>query len=74
MQFSSSHKLVSFNVTSLFTNVPLNETVRLIAGTIYSKENPSVLPCDRDTLANILRMGTTGMFLYKDNFSNRLIV
>ena len=39
-QFSSNHKLVSFDVTSLFTNVPLNETIRLIADTVYSVENP----------------------------------
>ena len=26
-QFSSNHKIVSFDVTSLFTNVPLSETI-----------------------------------------------
>ena len=40
-QFSLNHKLVSFDVTSLFTNVSLNETIRLIADTIYSEENSS---------------------------------
>ena len=33
-QFPSNHKLVSFDVTSLFTNVPLSETIRLIANNI----------------------------------------
>ena len=46
-QFSSNHKLVGFVDTFLFTNVQLNETIRLIADTIYSEENPNVLPCDR---------------------------
>ena len=36
-QFSSNHKLVSLDVTYRFTNVPLIETIRLIADTIYSK-------------------------------------
>ena len=56
-QFSSNHNLVSFNVTSLFTNVPLNETIRLIADTIYSEENPNVLTCDRGTFVKLLRVG-----------------
>ena len=39
-QFSSNHKLVSCDVTSLFTNVPLNETIRLIAVVALGKGGP----------------------------------
>ena len=38
-QFKADHKLVSFDVQSLFTNVPLNETINIIADYIYSKDN-----------------------------------
>ena len=33
--FDNNRKLVSFDVSSLFTNVPLEETIQLIAKSIY---------------------------------------
>ena len=71
-QFWSNHKLVRFDVTSLFTNVPLNEAIRLITDTIYSKENPNVLPFDRGTFVKLLRIATTGMFMYKDKLFQQI--
>ena len=56
----------------MFTNVPLNETIRLIADTIYSKENPNVLLCDRGTFVKLLRITTTGMFMYKDKLFQQI--
>ena len=38
-KFKAYHKLVSFDVQSLFTNVPLNETINIIVDYIYSKDN-----------------------------------
>ena len=38
-KFKADHKLVSFDVQSLFTNVPLDETINIIADYIYSKDN-----------------------------------
>ena len=52
-QFSSNHKLVSFDATSLFTNVPLNETIRLIADTMNSEDNLNKLPCDSATFVKL---------------------
>ena len=37
-KFKADHKLVSFDVQSLFTNVSLNETINIIADYIYSKD------------------------------------
>ena len=34
---SSNDKLVSFDVVSLFTNIPLNETINIIADYVYPK-------------------------------------
>ena len=48
--------------------------IRLIANTIFSEENPNVLPCDRGTFAKFLGIAATGMFLYKDKLFNRLTV
>ena len=36
---SSDDKLVSFDVVSLFTNIPLNETINIIADYVFSDEN-----------------------------------
>ena len=36
-KFKADHKLVSFDVQSLFTNVPSDETINIIADYIYSK-------------------------------------
>jgi len=35
-KFCSNHVMVSFDVVSLFTNVPLNDTIDIIANFIYS--------------------------------------
>ena len=64
-QFLSNRKLVSFDVSSLFTNVPLNEMISLIANTIHSEENPNALICDRSTFVKLLRIATANMFLHK---------
>ena len=37
-KFSSDQKLVSFDVVSLFTNVPLEETKKLIADELFSEK------------------------------------
>ena len=71
-QFSSNHKLVSFDVTSLFTNVPLNETIWLIADTIFSDGNPNVLFCVRGIFVKLLHIATTGMFLYQDKLFQQI--
>ena len=36
---SSDDKLVSFDVVSHFTNIPLNETINIIADFVFSDEN-----------------------------------
>ena len=71
-QLSSNHKLVSFDVTSLFTNVPLSETIRLIADTIYTEENPNILLCDKGTFVKLLRIATTGLFMCKDKLFQQI--
>ena len=38
-KFEADHKLVSFDVQSLFTNVPLDEAINITADYIYSKDN-----------------------------------
>ena len=59
-------KMVSFDVVSLFTNVPLIETIDIIIQRLYS--NTAVVTPDipKKIFRKMLLLCTQGMFLYKD--------
>ena len=66
-EFSSGQKLVSFNLVSLFTNVPLEETIKLIADELFSEKKNSNQPLiKKEIFIKLLRLATQGQFLYKD--------
>ena len=68
-KFKANHKLVSFDVQSLFTNVPLDETINIIADYIYSKDNhikDNLPSMKKEVFIKLLRLANQGMFLYKD--------
>ena len=46
--FNNSYRLVSFDVVSLFTNVPLSETIELMINRFYADGNPYATPFDKD--------------------------
>ena len=59
--------MVSFDVKSLFTNVPLQETIDLISNKIYDKNsNANRLPIKKKIFKKLLNLATKGIFLYKD--------
>ena len=63
--FKSNNVLVSYDVKSLFTNIPLSETIDIVANHIYSaKEHPKIT---KNIFIKLLKMATEGMFLYRDN-------
>ena len=57
---------MSFDVVSLFTNVPLSETIELIINRLYADGNPYVIPFDNDVFRKLMFMATQGLFMYKD--------
>ena len=62
--FKPSDILVSFDVVSLFTNVPLKYTIDIITNKIYeSNSRPAVA---KEDFKKMLEFATSGMFLYKD--------
>ena len=67
-QFSRNQVMVSFDVVSLFTNVPLSETTELIADRIYTEDNPNAVPFNRDIFKKLMFLATQGIFM----FNNRL--
>ena len=67
-QFPSNEKqvMVSFEVVSLFTNVPLTETINLIADYVYAETNDSIPPFTQDIFIKLMNLATKGLFLYKE--------
>ena len=59
-------KCLSFDVCSLFTNVPLIETIQIIADHLYS-DNAVVTPTfDKQSFIDLLKLATGGVFMYRD--------
>ena len=58
--------MVSFDVVSLFTNVPLEETINMISNYIYKKNNPSSPAFEKNVFVKLMRLATHELFLYKD--------
>ena len=65
-QFSKNQAMVSFDVVSLFTNVPLSEIIELIADRIYTKDNPNAAPFNRDIFKKLMFLATQGIFMFND--------
>ena len=45
---NNSYRIVSFDVVSLFTNIPLSETIELIINRIYANGHPYANPFNKD--------------------------
>ena len=61
-----NERMVSFDVTSLFTNVPLIYTVDIIINRLYGR-NAVICPnIPKEKFRTMLLLCTQGMFLYKD--------
>ena len=65
-EFSGGDNCVSFDVCSLYTNVPLDETIGLIADKVYSTTSAIVPPFPKKVFLKLLKFATSGMFLYND--------
>ena len=60
-----SHQiLVSFDVVSLFINVPLEEITQIVANYLFDKDNPNTPPMEKHAFIKLMKLATQGMFLY----------
>ena len=61
--FGPDDILLSFDVESLFTNVPLKETINLIADAVYS-DPQNKPPFSKTVFKNLMNHATGGFFLH----------
>ena len=61
--FQPSHVLVSYDVVSLFTNIPLNETIDIVCNYVYQQHSPPKY--SKETLQKLLQIATGGYFLHR---------
>ena len=58
--------MISFDVCSLFTNIPLLETIQIIADYLYSDLAVLTPPFCKESFIDLLKIATGGLFLYRD--------
>ena len=63
---------MSFDVVSLFTNVPLSETIELIINRLYADGNPYAITFDKDVFRKLMFMAAQGLFMYKDKLYKQI--
>ena len=64
--FRHELKMFSLDIVSLFTNVPLNETIDIATDVVYSSPHPPKFP--RDCFKKLLQFATSGEFLFDGHF------
>ena len=66
MKLDSSCKLVSYDVESLFTNVPLAEVIDIACDYVYSDRSQTKPTFEKQHFKKLLQTATSGECLYKD--------
>jgi hypothetical protein len=56
--------MVSLDVCSLFTNVPLTETINIITDYCFSNQAKLIPPVDKKIFKKLLKLATGGLFMY----------
>ena len=64
----SSSYLVSFDIESLFTNIPLDEVCDITCDYVYGSLSNKIPPFDKTTFKKLLKLATSGIF----SFNNQL--
>ena len=62
--FNNGNSMVSFDAVSLFTNVPLAETIELIMDRMYDDDNCNAVPVNKVVFRKLMFMATQGLFMY----------
>ena len=65
-------KVVSFDVVSLYTNIPLLETIEIISESVYDENSVIVPPFPKLIFKKLLTIATQGMFMYNDKLYKQI--
>ena len=71
-ELPTNYALVSFDVASLFTNVPLGEVIDLACAYVYTHSTETKPPFEEKHFRRLLRFATSGEFLYKDKLFQQI--
>ena len=69
---NNKNTMVSFDVVSLFTNVPLKETVELVIERLYDNNNSNAIPFEKSVFRQLMFMATQGLFMYNDKLYKQI--
>ena len=70
--FTPNSKLVSFDIESLFTNVPLEETIDLATNLVYDSNSNSKPPFGANTFKKLLYHATSGIFSFDQSLYRQI--
>ena len=62
--FNNGNSMVSFDAVSLFTNVPLAETIELIIDRLHDDDNCNAVPVNKNVFRKLMFTATQGLFMY----------
>ena len=65
---NSQNTTVSFDVVSLFTNVPLVETIDIIINRLYDEHNNNSIPIPKDIFKKLMLLATQRIFMHNERF------
>ena len=65
---NSQNTMVSFDVVSLFTNVPLAETIDIIIKRFNDEHNNNSIPIPKDIFKKLMLLATQGIFMHNERF------
>ena len=63
---NGTEQMVSYDVVSLFTNVPLEETIGIVTDYVYGESSVCRPPFDEDTFCKLLRLCSKSYFMFND--------
>lgn len=70
--FPHDYTMVSFDIVSLFTNVPLTEVIDLCCDYVYSNMSTTTPGFEKKHFRKLLYFATSGEFLYKDRLFKQI--
>ena len=72
IEFPAQYAMVSFDVVSLFTNVPLDDAINTACEYVYSDESPSKPTYDKRHFHRLLKFATSGEFMYREKLYKQI--